>query len=159
MEAIKATDYIIKVRITSGNIKWRSFALRFRASNHKSTWQPMLPSSKGPSFTFVLCIMQESWWSSPFLFTFYPLASTLCWKDPDIYISNWMYVSMNYYCWHYPWGKRLGGSIISPIFLCVRLKLHTHKYCVSVSNCERLNDSWVCGLAEKLLHWLFPMLW
>ena len=30
-------------------------------------------------------LMQESWWSSPFLFTFYPLASTLCWKD--IYIQ------------------------------------------------------------------------
>ena len=29
----------------------------------------------------------------------------------------------------------------------------------SVSNCERLNDGWVCGLAEKLLYWLFPMLW
>ena len=59
---------------------------------------------------------------------------------------------MNYYCWHYPWGKRLGGETISPIFLCVRLKLCTHKYRVSVSNCERLNDSWVCGLAEKLLY-------
>ena len=30
---------------------------------------------------------------------------------------------------------------------------------MSVSNCERLNDSWVCGLAENLLYWLFPMLW
>ena len=39
MEVIKATDCIIKVHITSGNIKWRSFALRFRAFNHKSTWQ------------------------------------------------------------------------------------------------------------------------
>ena len=109
MEAIKARDCIIKVHITSGNIKWCSFALRFCASNHKSTWQPLLPSVKVLSFIFVLCLMQESWWSSPFLFTFYPLASTFCWKDPDI----------NYYCWHYPWGKRLGGNTISPyLSLC-----------------------------------------
>ena len=87
MEVIKATDCIIKVHITSGNIKWRSFALRFCASNHKSTWQPLLPSAKGLSFTFIFYLMQESWWSSPFLFTFYPLASTVCWKDPDIYIQ------------------------------------------------------------------------
>ena len=86
VEAIKATDCIIKVHITSGNIKWRSFALRFCASNHKSTWQPLLPSAKGLSFILVLYLIQESWWSSPFLFTFYPLASTVCWKDPDIYI-------------------------------------------------------------------------
>ena len=25
---------------------------------------------------------------------------------------------------------------------------------MSVSNCERLNDSWVCGLAKKLWHTL-----
>ena len=53
MEEIKATDCIIKVHITSGNIKWRSFALRFRASNHESAWQPLLPSTKGLSFTFI----------------------------------------------------------------------------------------------------------
>ena len=84
MEEIKATDCIIKVHITSGNIKWCSFALIFRASNHESACQPLLPSAKGLSFTFVLFLMQETWWSSPFLFTFYPLARTLCWKDPDI---------------------------------------------------------------------------
>ena len=53
MEEIKATDCIIKVHITSGNIKWRSFALRFCASNHKSAWQPLLPSAKGLSFTSI----------------------------------------------------------------------------------------------------------
>ena len=37
---IKATDCIIKVAITRGNIKWRSFALRSCAS---SAWQPLLP--------------------------------------------------------------------------------------------------------------------
>ena len=86
IEEIKATDCIIKFFITSGNIKWRSFALRFCASNPESAWQPLLPSAKGLSFILVVYLMQESWWSSPFLFTFYPLASTLCWKDSDIYI-------------------------------------------------------------------------
>ena len=121
MEAIKVTDCIIKVHITSGNIKWRSFALRFRASNHKSTWQPLLPSAKGLPFTFTSYTSKESWWSSPFLFTFYPLASTVCWKDPGIYMTNWMWVFMNYYCWHYPWGKTLGGKTINPyLSLCLK---------------------------------------
>ena len=53
MEEIKAMDCIIKVHITSGNIKWLSFALRFCASNPKSAWQPLLPSAKGLSFTFI----------------------------------------------------------------------------------------------------------
>ena len=62
--------------------------------------------------------MQESWWSSPFLFTFYNLASTLCWKDSGIYIQLDVII-MNYYCWHYPWGKRLGGETLSPyLSLC-----------------------------------------
>ena len=70
---------------TSGNIKWLSFALRFCVSNHKSAWQPLLPSAKGLSFTlclllYVFYLMQESRWSSPFPFLFYPLASTSCWK-------------------------------------------------------------------------------
>ena len=108
MEEIKATDCIIKVHITSGNIKWRSFALRFCASNHKSTWQPLLPSAKGLSFILVFYLIQESWWSSPFLFTFYPLASTLCWKDPDIYI----YI--------YPIGCKLAWIIIVDITLEVK---------------------------------------
>ena len=30
-----------------------------------------------------------------------------------------IYLSMNYYCWHYPWGKRLGGETLSPyLSLC-----------------------------------------
>ena len=77
----------------------------------------------------------------------------------QVYIANWMWVFMNYYCWHYPWGKTLGGKTISPYLSLCPIKTPYHKYCVSVSNCERLYDSWVCGLAEKLLYWLFPMLW
>ena len=53
MEEIKVTNCIIKVLITSGNIKWRSFALKFCASNLKIAWQPLLPFAKGLSFTFI----------------------------------------------------------------------------------------------------------
>ena len=66
MEVIKATDYIIKVHITSGNIKWRSFSLRFYASNHKSAWRPLLPSAKGLSLL---------------------LSSTLCKSHGDLHLS------------------------------------------------------------------------
>ena len=118
MEVIKATDGIIKVHITSGNIKWRSFALRFSASNHKSAWQPLLPSAKGLSFTFISYTAKESRWSSPFLLHF------ILWQAQYVgkilvYMANWMWVFMNYYCWHYPWGKMWGGKTISPyLSLC-----------------------------------------
>ena len=29
------------------------------------------------------------------------------------YMSIQIYLSMNYYCWHYPWSKRLGGETLS----------------------------------------------
>ena len=70
VEVIKPTDCVIKVHITRGNIKWRSLALRVYISNHKSAWQPLLPSAKGLSFIIIFYLMQESWWSSRFLFHF-----------------------------------------------------------------------------------------
>ena len=68
MEEIKATDCIIKVHITSGNIKWRSFALRFCASNHKSAWQPFASLYEGPIFYFYLlpCIRVMVIFTLPF---------------------------------------------------------------------------------------------
>ena len=72
MEEIKATNYIIKVHITSGNIKWHSFALIFHASIHKSTLQPLLPSGKGLSFILVLYFMQRV--MAIFTFPFYILS-------------------------------------------------------------------------------------
>ena len=158
VEEIKATDCIIKVHITSGNIKWRSFALRFCASNPKSAWQPLLPSAKGLSFTFTFYHYTRV--MVIFTFPFYTLSfgkHYVLERSGYIYI-HWDVGFIKYYCLHYPWGKRLGGETISPYLSLCPLKLWTHKYRVSVSNCERLNDSWVCGLAEKLLYWLFLML-
>ena len=115
MEEIKAIDCIIKVHITSGNIKWHSFALRFCASNHKSAWQPLrrayllllsptLHKSHGdlhPSFLHFI------FWQAQHV------------GKILVYMANWMWVFMHYYCWHYPWGKMLGGKTISPyLSLC-----------------------------------------
>ena len=99
---------------TSCNIKWRSFVLRFYVFNPKSAWQPLLPSTQGLSFTLCLYFMLESRWSSRFPFSFYPLASSSCLKGHDIYIFNWMFVSMGYYCWHHLKVNTLGGNPISP---------------------------------------------
>ena len=121
MEEIKATNCIIKVHITSGNIKWHSFALRFRASNHKSTWQPLLPSAKGLSFTLCLLLYArvQVIFTFPFFILFFGKHFVLGWSW-YIYISNWMYVSMNYYCWHHPKVNTFGGNIISPnLSLCL----------------------------------------
>ena len=100
---------------TRGNIKWRSFALRICVSNPKSTWQPLLPSAKCLSFT--LCKSQGDLHLSLFHFI---LWQALCVGVILIYISNWMYVSMNYYCWHHPKVNTFGGNIISPyLSLCL----------------------------------------
>ena len=118
-EEIKATDCIIKVLITSGNIKWRSFALRFCASNHKSAWKPLLPSAKGLSFTFIFYPYTRVMVINTFPFYIFFLWQALCVGVIRIYISTWMLVFINYYCWHCPWGKRLGGETISPyLSLC-----------------------------------------
>ena len=148
VEVIKATDCIIKVHITRGNIKWRSFALRFCASNHKSAWQPLLPLRRA-----------------------YPLllSSTLCKSHGDLHLSFFILsfgklsmLERTWYIYIYLIGcggawiiivditlgvKGCGAKLQAPIFLYVRLKLRNHKYCVSVSNYGGLNDSWVCGLA------------
>ena len=107
VEEIKGTNCIIKVHITSGNIKWRSFALRFHASNQKAHDNLCFPLRRAYLLLYVFYIMQESRWSSPFPFVFYPLASTLCWKDPDIYIYIYIYI--------YPIGCKLSWTIIVDI--------------------------------------------
>ena len=118
MEEIKATDCIIKVHITSGNIKWRSFALRFCASNHKSAWQPLLPSGRAYLLLLSPTLHKSRGDLHPSFLNF------ILWQAQYVgkilvYMSNWMWIFMNYYCWHYPWGKTLGGKTISPyLSLC-----------------------------------------
>ena len=108
MEVIKATDCIIKVHITSGNTKWCSFALRFYASNHKSAWQPLLPSAKGLSFNLCLLLLCKSQgdlhlslfhfilWQAPhvgkILIYIYPIGCKLAWTiivDINLEVKCW----------------------------------------------------------------------
>ena len=100
MEVIKATDCIIKVHITSGNIKWRSFALRFCASNHKSAWQPLLPSAKGLSFT--LCLLLYARVKVIFTFPFFILS-----------FGKHLVLERSWYI--YPIGCKLAWTIIVDI--------------------------------------------
>ena len=119
VEEIKATYCIIKVHITSGNIKWRSFALRFCAYNHKSAWKPLLPSMKGLSFYSSPILHAKSRGDLHLSFLNFILWQAQCVGKILIYMANSMWVFMNYYCWHYPWGKTLGGKTISPyLSLC-----------------------------------------
>ena len=110
---------------TSGNIKWFSFALRFCASNHKSACQPLLPSAKGLSFTFSFHPYTRVMVIFTFPFFILSFGKHIVLERSwyiyiYIYISNWMYVSMNYYCWHHPKVNTFGGNIISPnLSLCL----------------------------------------
>ena len=47
----------------------------------------LLPSVKGLSFTLCLLLYARVKLIFTFPFLFYPLASTSCWGDPDIYIQ------------------------------------------------------------------------
>ena len=98
VEEIKATDCIIKVHITSGNIKWRSFALRFCASNHKSAWQPLLPSTKGLSFTLCLLLLCKSQGDLHLYLFHFIIWQALCVGSIWIYIYIYIYI--------YPLGCR-----------------------------------------------------
>ena len=90
-----------------GNIKWRSFALRFCASTLNAHDNLCFPLRRAYLLFYVLTFsfyfILESRWSSPFPFSFYPLASSSCLKDPDAY-----------YCWHHRKVNTLGGNTISP---------------------------------------------
>ena len=119
MEEIKATDCIIKVHITSGNIKWCSFALGFCASNHKERMTTSASLCEGHILYFYLlyCKRVTVIFTLPFLHFILWLAQYV--GKILVYMANWMWVFMNYYCWHYPWGKMLGGKTISPyLSLC-----------------------------------------
>ena len=67
----------------------RSLALGFCASNHKSAWQPLLPSAKGLSFTFIFYPYTRV--MVIFTFPYYTCSfgkHYVLEKDPDIYIRS-----------------------------------------------------------------------
>ena len=72
---------------TRGNIKWRSFALRFHASTLNAHDNLCFPLRRAYLLlcVFTLCLTQGD--LHLFLFSFYPLASSSCLKDHDTYIQ------------------------------------------------------------------------
>ena len=77
---IKATDCIIKVAITRGNITWRSFALRACASNNKKRMTTSASLYEGPIlyfyvFTFYARVNSVLLYS----FLFFSFASIMWW--------------------------------------------------------------------------------
>ena len=114
-KAIKATDCIIKVAIIRGNITWRSFALRGWAYKQISAWQPLLPSAKGLSFTFMYLLSCKSQSFSLYSFLFFSFGKHhVVRKDIGTYIQLDM-GSMSYYCWHHPWGEYVGRRNYKPL--------------------------------------------
>ena len=102
------------VAITRGNVTWRSFALRDWGYKQISALQPLLPSAKGLSFTF----MQESKFFSLFLLFFSFGKHHVVRKDLGTYVQLNM-DGMSYYCWHHPWGEYVGRRNHKPLYFYV----------------------------------------
>ena len=118
-EEIKATDCIMKVFITSGNIRWRSFALRGWAYKQISAWQPLLPSAKGLYFTFMYLLLCKKSKFSFYSFLFFSFGKHhVVRKDLGTYVHLNM-GGMSYYCWHHPWGEYIGRQNYKPLSFSV----------------------------------------
>ena len=81
----------------------------------KSAWQPLLPSAKGLSFTFMYLLLCKS--QSIFLYSFVFFAfgkHHVVKKDLGTYVQLDM-GSMSYYCWHYPSGEYVGRQNNKPL--------------------------------------------
>ena len=122
----------------------------------KSAWQPLLPSAKGLSFTFMYLLLCKESKFSFYSFLFFSFGKHhVVRKDLGTYVQLNI-DSMSYYCWHHPWGEYVGGRNYKPISFYVQLKRFAHGYEVSISNHRRLYDGWVCGLAKRLWHVTLP---
>ena len=127
---------------TRGNIKWRSFALRFCASNHKSAWQPLLPSVKGLSFTF----MQES--VVILLIPTYSLVGKHCVLGKDLSIyghanifdHELLLLTIIYMI------SKLGGETLSPYLSMCSIDSICSKNMLWVVEIMEDYDSWGCGI-------------
>jgi hypothetical protein len=145
---IKATNYIINVAITRGNITWRSFAIRVKCIQH---WKRMATSAshcEGPIFYFYASVKVIL--SIPFYFIHWQAS---CGGERSRHICpvecGWAWVIIVDITLEVNKLESLSSSLSG-------WNLMLHMYGVSVSNYERLNDSWVCGLAKRLLHVTLP---
>ena len=112
---IKVTYCIIKVAITRSNATWCSFALCGWAYKQISAWQPLLPSTKGLSFTFMYLFLCKSQSFSLYSFLFFSFGKHhVVRKDLGTYVQLNI-DSMSYYCWHHPWGEYVGRRNYKPL--------------------------------------------
>ena len=108
-------DCIIKVSIIRGNTTWHSFALRGWAYKQISAWQPLLPSAKGLSFTFMYLLLSKESKFSLYSFLFFSFGKHhVVRKDLGTYVQLNI-DSMSYYCWHHPWGEYVGRRNYKPL--------------------------------------------
>ena len=140
-KVIKATDCIIKVAITRGNITWRSFALRACASNNKKRMTTSASLCEGPIFYFMYLLLCKSQWYSP-LFCFYFLSwQASCGGERSRHI----------YLVEYRWSwviivdiileiNKLGGKTLSPYL----------PMCLTETVCSK-NMLWVSIIMEDYM--------
>ena len=137
---------------------WRSLALRDWACKQTSAWQPLLPSAKGLSFTFMYLFSCKSQSSSLYSFLFFSFGKHhVVRKDLGTYVQLNI-DGMSYYCWHHPWGEYVGRRNYKPL-----------SFYVSGWNVLIMCMRWVLAIIEdymiveyvefaepKLLHRPFP---
>ena len=81
----------------------------------KSAWQPLLPSTKGLSFTFMYLLSCKSQSFSLYSFLFFSFGKHhVVRKDLGTYVQLNI-DSMSYYCWHHPWGEYVGRRNYKPL--------------------------------------------
>ena len=117
---------------TRGNIKWRSFALRFCASTLNAHDDLCFPLRRAYLllYVFTLCFyfMLESRWSSPFPFSFYPLASSSCLKGHRLLLLT------------SPKGEYVGRQHNKPLY-----------FSVSGWNSITTSTAWVLAMVEAYM--------
>jgi hypothetical protein len=138
-EEIKATDCIIKVAITRGNIKWRSFPLRACTSKNKKRMTTSASLCEGPIFYFsVFTFMQESVMFIPISLYLFSSGQASCGRERSRHI----------YPVEYRWSwviivdiismiTKLGGETLSPYL----------PMCLTEMVCSK-NMLWVSAIME-----------
>ena len=81
----------------------------------KSVWQPLLPSAKGLSFTFMYLLLckESKFYLYSFLFFSFGKHHVVR-KDLGTYVQLNM-GGISYYCWHHPWGECVGRRNYKPL--------------------------------------------
>ena len=136
---IKATDCIIKVAITRGNITWRSFALRACVSDNKKRMTISASLCEGPIFYFsVFTFMQESVMFIPILLYLFSSWQASCGSERSRHIYpvkyRWSWVIIVDII---PEINKLGGETLSPYL----------PMCLTETVCSK-NMLWVSAIME-----------